>query len=182
MLVLIASASLPVFSMPSYSGNVHRTVVYIGLYLAAIGSGGVKPCTTTFGADQFDINDPVELQRKGSFFNWYYCSVSISSVISGTVIVWLQDNVSWAVSYTIPLVFMLLSFAAFVAGSRVYRYRRMGVSPLTSLFQVVVAAVRKWHMSLPDDSSLLYELTSSVSVSDANHYRIKHTDQFRYFC
>jgi solute carrier family 15 (peptide/histidine transporter), member 3/4 len=176
MLVLIASASLPVFTMPSYSGSVHRTVVYLGLYIVAIGSGGVKPCTITFGADQFDINDLVELAKKGSFFNWYFSLVSSSSLLSGTAIVWLQDNVSWAVGYTIPLVLMLFSFAGFVAGSKVYRVRRMGVSPLTSLCQVVVASVRKWHLDLPDDSSLLYELTSSTGT---NH-RIMHTEQFRY--
>uniref|UniRef100_A0A0A9BF16 Uncharacterized protein n=1 Tax=Arundo donax TaxID=35708 RepID=A0A0A9BF16_ARUDO len=46
MLVLIASASLPVFSaFSSGHGGVHRAVVYLGLYLAAVASGSVKPCT-----------------------------------------------------------------------------------------------------------------------------------------
>uniref|UniRef100_A0A0A8ZQZ9 Peptide transporter n=1 Tax=Arundo donax TaxID=35708 RepID=A0A0A8ZQZ9_ARUDO len=75
---------------------------------------------------------------------------------------------------------MLFCFTLFVAGSRVYRFREMGISPLTSLSQVVVAAVRNWHLQLPDDSSLLYELTSSSSAADASH-KIKHTDQFRFF-
>ncbi|KAL6906255.1 hypothetical protein ACP4OV_003856 [Aristida adscensionis] len=180
MLVLIASATLPVFSASSDHGGVHRAVVYIGLYLAAVASGGVKPCTSTFGADQFDINDPMEAVQKGSFFNWYYFLISTSSLLSGTVIVWLQDNVGWAVGYTIPTVLMLFCFATFVAGSRTYRFKKMGVSPLTSILQVVVAAVRKWHLELPEDSSLLYELASSPSGNEANH-RIKHTNQFRFF-
>ncbi|TVU31420.1 hypothetical protein EJB05_23104 [Eragrostis curvula] len=180
VVVLIASASLPVFSKSPYNGDAHRAAVYFGLYLVAIGSGGVKPCTSTFGADQFDINDTVELAKKGSFFNWYYFMVSASSLLSGTIIVWLQDNVSWAVGYAIPLALMLFSLAVFVAGSRVYRYRRMGISPLTSLCQVIVAAVRKWDVQLPDDSSLLYELTSSSSESYETH-KIQHTYQFRFF-
>ena len=50
MVVLIASASLPIFAMSTdHGGNVHRIVFYLGLYLAAIGNGGVKPCTSTFG-------------------------------------------------------------------------------------------------------------------------------------
>ncbi|TVU31421.1 hypothetical protein EJB05_23105, partial [Eragrostis curvula] len=62
MLVLVVSALLPVFFSPSTNiGNIHHIVVYLGLYLASIGSGGVKPCTSSFGADQFDINDPGEL-------------------------------------------------------------------------------------------------------------------------
>ncbi|KAG2550031.1 protein NRT1/ PTR FAMILY 8.3-like isoform X2 [Panicum virgatum] len=129
MVVLIASASLPIFAMSTdHGGNVHRIVFYLGLYLAAIGNGGVKPCTSTFGADQFDTTDPVERVQKGSFFNWF---------------------------------------------------RKMGASPLTSIFQVIVAAARKWHMKLPDDSSLLYELTLP-SATDESH-KIKHTNEFRFF-
>jgi peptide/histidine transporter 3/4 len=172
MLVLIASASLPTL----FHSDVHPAVVYLGLYLAAIASGGVKPCISAFGADQFDVNDPVELVKKGSFFNWYFFLTTTSSLLSGTVIVWLQDNVGWAVSYVIPTVLMLICFPAFLAGSRVYRFRKMGVSPLTSILQVVVAAVRKWHVKLPDDSSLLYEQASSPSTTE---HKNKHTNQFR---
>nr|CAB3495059.1 unnamed protein product [Digitaria exilis] len=82
MVVLMVSASLPIFTTSSDHGdNIHRVIVYLGLYLAAIGNGGVKPCTSTFGADQFDINDPAELVKKSSFFNWYYFLISISSLL-----------------------------------------------------------------------------------------------------
>ncbi|KAG0549958.1 hypothetical protein BDA96_01G298600 [Sorghum bicolor] len=177
MVVLIASASLPIFSTSSdHGGSVHRAFVYLGMYIAAIASGGVKPCTSSFGADQFDTNDHAELVTKGSFFSWYFFLINTSNLLSGTVIVWLQDNVGWAVSYVIPTVLMLICFPAFLAGSRVYRFRKMGVSPLTSILQVVVAAVRKWHIKLPDDSSLLYE----PSGTDAS-YKIEHTNEFRFF-
>ncbi|KAG2550030.1 hypothetical protein PVAP13_9KG331800 [Panicum virgatum] len=180
MVVLIASASLPIFAMSTdHGGNVHRIVFYLGLYLAAIGNGGVKPCTSTFGADQFDTTDPVERVQKGSFFNWYYFMISTSSLLSGTVIVWLQENVGWAVSFAIPAALMLICFLVFLSGSRIYRFRKMGASPLTSIFQVIVAAARKWHMKLPDDSSLLYELTLP-SATDESH-KIKHTNEFRFF-
>ncbi|XP_066387207.1 protein NRT1/ PTR FAMILY 8.3-like isoform X1 [Miscanthus floridulus] len=176
MLVLISSASLPML----FQSDVHPALVYLGLYLAAIASGGVKPCISAFGADQFDVNDPVELVKKGSFFNWYFFLTTTSSLLSGTVIVWLQDNVGWAVSYVIPTVLMFICFPAFLAGSRVYRFRKMGVSPLTSILQVVFAAVRKWHIKLPDDSSLLYEQANSPSTTEASH-KNKHTNQFRFF-
>ncbi|KAF8674869.1 hypothetical protein HU200_048002 [Digitaria exilis] len=177
MIVLMVSASLPIFTTSSDHGdNIHRVIVYLGLYLAAIGNGGVKPCTSTFGADQFDINDPAELVKKSSFFNWYYFLISISSLLSGTVIVWLQDNVGWAVSYVIPAVLMLICFPVFLTGLRIYRFRKMGVSPLKSIFQVVIAAVRKRHMKLPDDSSLLHETTSSPT-----YHKINHTSEFRFF-
>ncbi|WVZ57918.1 hypothetical protein U9M48_008249 [Paspalum notatum var. saurae] len=170
MAVLIASSSLPVFS----DDDVHRSVVYIGIYLAAIGSGGVKPCTSAFGADQFDTTDPDETVKKGSFFNWYYFMISTSSVLSGTFVVWLQDNVGWTVSYVIPALLMLVCFPLFLAGSKTYRFRKMGASPLKSVLQVIVAAVSKWQMELPDDSSRLFELPSAA-------HRIKHTNEFKFF-
>ncbi|KAJ1296011.1 hypothetical protein BS78_01G266300 [Paspalum vaginatum] len=177
MAVLIASASLPIFSDDDHGGSgssVHRSVVYIGIYLAAIGSGGVKPCTSAFGADQFDTNDPDETVKKGSFFNWYYFMISTSSLLSGTLVVWLQDNVGWAVSYVIPTLLMLVCFPLFLAGSKMYRFRKMGASPLKSVLQVIVAAVSKWQMELPDDSSRLFELPSAA-------HRIKHTNEFKFF-
>ncbi|KAF8689312.1 hypothetical protein HU200_042108 [Digitaria exilis] len=178
MLVLIVSASLPVFST-SHGDGVHSSVVYLGLYLLAISNGGLKPCISTFGADQFDTNDPVELAQKGSFFNWYFFLTSSSSLLSGTVIVWLEDNVGWAVGYIIPTVLMLFFFVVFITGSKVYRFRGTEASPLTSIFQVLVAAVRKSHLQLPDDSSLLYELTTSSPTADASH-KSKHSNRFRF--
>ncbi|CAM0911119.1 unnamed protein product [Alopecurus aequalis] len=175
-IVLTVSASVPT---SYYHADVHHTVVYLGLYLAALGSGGIKPCAPAFGADQFDIADPMELAKKGSFFNWYYFLINLGSLLSSTVLVWLQQNVGWGVSFAIPTVLMVLGLAVFFGGSRVYRFRKVRVSPFISLCQVVVAAIRQWHMQLPDDNSLLYELTSSSSAAESGH-KIQHTNQFRF--
>ncbi|CAM0875448.1 unnamed protein product [Alopecurus aequalis] len=175
MLVLTVSASVPT---SYYRGDLHRTVVYLAIYLSAFGNGGIKPCVTAFGADQFDSGDPMELEKKGSFFNWLYCLISIGSLLSSTVLVWLQDNGGWGISFAVPTVLMILCLPVFVGGSRVYRFRTPRVSPFTSICQVVVATVRKWHVQLPDDISLLYELTSSSSAAESSQ-KIQHTNQFR---
>ncbi|KAM0909964.1 hypothetical protein ACQ4PT_014464 [Festuca glaucescens] len=148
MLVLTVLASVPT---SYYRVGVHHTVVYLGLYLAALGSGGIKPCAPAFGADLFDIADPMELAKKGSFFN----------------------------CFAIPTVLMVLGLAVFVSGSRVYRFRNLGESSFISLCQVVVAAARQWRMELPDDNWLLYDLTRSSSEAESRH-RIQHTNQFRF--
>ena len=177
MLVLTVSASVPT---SYYRGDVHRTVVYLAIYLAALGNGGIKPCASAFGADQFDSGDLMEVEKKGSFFNWLYFLINLGSLLSSTVLVWLQDNGCWGISFAIPTVLMILGLPVFFGGSRVYRFRTLRVSPFTSICQVVVAAVRKWHVHLPDDISLLYELTSSSSEAESSH-KIQHTNQFRYF-
>jgi len=79
MITLTASAFLPLLMGSSYDLGIHRVTAYLGLYLVALGNGGIKPCVPALGADQFDATDPVERVTKGSLFNWYYWSVNIGS-------------------------------------------------------------------------------------------------------
>ncbi|KAL5224930.1 hypothetical protein ABZP36_011569 [Zizania latifolia] len=178
MLTLTVSASLPLPLHASYyNGGVRRVAFYLGLYLVALGSGGIKPCISTLGADQFDRADPTERETKASFFNWYYFSIKMGSLLSATVLVWVQDNVGWGVGFAVATLFMVLGLAMFVAGRRVYRYKKLGGSPLTRVSQVLVAALRNHRLNLPDDSSALHQLPS---LTDGD-YRIQHTSQFRFF-
>ncbi|KAM0911168.1 hypothetical protein ACQ4PT_013672 [Festuca glaucescens] len=175
MFILTSSAALP-WLLPRFSDEhvgVHRAAVYLGLYLVALGTGGIKPCCAALGADQFDSADQTERVAKGSFFNWYFFSISIGSLLSATLLVWIQDNVGWTIGYAIPTVLIGFGLAVFVAGRKVYRYKPLGAggSPLTRVTQVVVAAVRNCRLELPDDASALYE----------NGIVGRHTSQFRFF-
>lgn len=160
-----------------HNSGIRHVAVYLGLYLVALGEGGIKPCTSALGADQFDGADPVERVTKASFFNWYYFSINIGSLLSGTVLVWVQDNVGWGVGFLVPTVLMVFGLAAFVAGRRVYRYKKLEGSPLKRVTQVVVAAVRNYNLRLPEDCSALYEMPCPTE----QNCKIQHTPQFRYF-
>uniref|UniRef100_A0ACD5VPM1 Uncharacterized protein n=4 Tax=Avena sativa TaxID=4498 RepID=A0ACD5VPM1_AVESA len=179
MLALTLSASLPVLMPSVSSGEIQRAAVYLGLYLVALGTGGIKPCTSALGADQFDSADPVERVTKGSFFNWYYFLINIGSLLSATVLVWVQDNVGWGIGFAIPMVLMAFGLAVFVTGKKVYRYKKLGLggSPLKRVSQVVVAAVRNCRLELPRDSSTLHH--QEPSPTEGN-YKIQHTSKFRF--
>ncbi|PAN48079.1 hypothetical protein PAHAL_9G356900 [Panicum hallii] len=177
MLTLTVSACLPLLMGSSYDRGVHRVTAYLGLYLVALGNGGIKPCVAALGADQFDATDPVERVTKGSFFNWYYWSINIGSLLSATVLVWVQDNIGWGVGLAIPTVFMMSGLSVFIAGRKVYRYHKVGGSPLTRVSQVVVAALRNYHLMLPEDCSALHEVPSP----NEGNCKIQHTNQFRFF-
>ncbi|CAL4932633.1 unnamed protein product [Urochloa decumbens] len=153
MLILTVSASLPLIMVVPSNSGIRRVAAYLGLYLVALGTGGVKPCASALGADQFDATDPVERATKGSFFNWYYFSVNIGSLLSGTVLVWVQDDIGWGVGFAAPMLLMVSGLAVFVAGRKVYRYRNLEGSPLMSVAQVVVAAGRNYRLVLPEDTS-----------------------------
>uniref|UniRef100_A0A453A7T4 Uncharacterized protein n=1 Tax=Aegilops tauschii subsp. strangulata TaxID=200361 RepID=A0A453A7T4_AEGTS len=176
MLVLTVSTTLPWMIQSSNHSEIHRITVYVGLYLTALGNGGIKPCTSTFGADQFDITDPTERVKKGSFFNWFYFLNTIGSLLSTTVIVWVQDNVGWGIGFAIPMILTSLSFTVFIASRRIYRYKSTGESPMTTASRVVVAAARNRRLELPEDCTTLHHSPSPPSEATFN---VQHTTQFR---
>lgn len=119
-------------------------VFFVGLYLIALGTGGIKPCVSSFGADQFDDYDEAEKKKKSSFFNWFYFSINIGALVAASCLVWIQTNVGWGWGFGIPAVAMAIAVVSFFAGSRLYRYQKPGGSPLTRICQVLVASFRKF--------------------------------------
>lgn len=152
-------------------------VFFLGLYLIALGTGGIKPCVSSFGADQFDDSDEAEKKNKSSFFNWFYFSINIGALVAATVLVWIQTNVGWGWGFGIPAVAMALAVVSFFSGTRLYRNQRPGGSPLTRICQVIVASFRKFRVKVPQDKSLLYE-TAEESVVKGNRKQ-DHTKQLR---
>ncbi|EEE59822.1 hypothetical protein OsJ_12376 [Oryza sativa Japonica Group] len=185
MAVLTLSASVPTFMPPPCEGSfcppanpLQYTVFFLGLYLIALGTGGIKPCVSSFGADQFDDTDPVERIQKGSFFNWFYFSINIGALISSSFLVWVQDNIGWGIGFGIPTIFMGLAIISFFSGTSLYRFQKPGGSPITRVCQVVVASFRKWNVHVPEDSSRLYELPDGASAIEGSR-QLEHTDELR---
>ncbi|KAF5750859.1 protein NRT1/ PTR FAMILY 8.1-like [Tripterygium wilfordii] len=155
-------------------------VFFIGLYLIALGTGGIKPCVSSFGADQFDDSDEEEKKKKSSFFNWFYFSINIGALIASSVLVWIQTNVGWGWGFGIPAVAMTIAVVSFFSGTRLYRNQRPGGSPLARICQVIVASLRKSRIKVPNDKSLLYETTYEESVVKGSR-KLDHTEQLSFF-
>lgn len=154
-------------------------VLYLGLYLIALGSGGLKPCLSSLGADQFDETHLKERQLSSVYFNWFFFSFVAGGLLGVTVLVYIQDNVGNAAGYGVCLALVAASFAVFVAGTRRYRKRLPSGSPLTRILQVFVAALRKLHRPVPLSPDFLYD----IDVKEAAHVgvqKIDHTNYFRY--
>ncbi|XP_068662122.1 protein NRT1/ PTR FAMILY 8.3-like [Aristolochia californica] len=183
--ILTLSASVPAFKPPPCVGSVCPTanglqyaIFFIGLYMIALGTGGIKPCVSSFGADQFDDTDPNERVRKGSFFNWFYFSVNIGALISSSFIVWVQDNAGWGLGFGIPTLFMGIAIASFFTGTAIYRFQKPGGSPITRMCQVVVASSRKFNVDAPQDSSLLFEVPEKTSAIEGSR-KLEHSDELK---
>ena len=185
MCTLTLSASIPALKPAECVGALcpsatpaQYAVFFFGLYLIALGTGGIKPCVSSFGADQFDDTDPKERVKKGSFFNWFYFSINIGALISSSLIVWIQDNAGWGLGFGIPALFMGFAIASFFSGTSLYRFQRPGGSPITRMCQVLVASFRKWKLEVPNDSTLLYETQDKASAIEGSR-KIEHSDELR---
>ncbi|KAL5554162.1 hypothetical protein UlMin_041563 [Ulmus minor] len=183
MCTLTLSASIPALKPIECNGNfcppatpAQYAVFFFGLYLIALGTGGIKPCVSSFGADQFDDTDPKERVQKGSFFNWFYFSINIGALISSSLLVWIQDNAGWGLGFGIPAVFMAIAIASFISGTALYRFQKPGGSPLTRMCQVLAASFHKWNLEVPKDSSLLYETQEKSSAIEGSR-KIEHSDE-----
>lgn len=137
-----------------------------------VGASGIRPCNLAFGADQFNPNS--ESGRKGtnSFFNWYYFTFTFAMMVSLTLIVYVQSNISWALGLAIPTFLMFLSCVFFFVGTRIYVKVMPQGSPLTSMLQVMASAFRKRKLNLPDS---LFNYTCPDSINT----KLSYTDQFR---
>ncbi|XAR48005.1 hypothetical protein NMG60_11030679 [Bertholletia excelsa] len=168
MCTLTISATVPAFrpvecvdSICPSATIAQYAIFLLGLYLIALGTGGIKPCVSSFGADQFDDTDPSERVKKGSFFNWFYFFINLGALVSSTLIIWIQDNIGWGLGFGIPALFMGIAIVIFFSGTALYRLQNPGGSPLTG------------------DSSLLYETPNKTSAIEGSR-KLGHTDDLKF--
>ncbi|CAD6262461.1 unnamed protein product [Miscanthus lutarioriparius] len=178
MMFVTFSAFLPNTELCGVGSSCHpvlgsQNIAFLGLYLVAFGSGGVRAALLPFGAEQFDDDNAVDRERKMSFFSWFYICVDFGMIISGVFIVWIQQNISWGLGFGIATACIALAFGGFVLATPMYKRRMPTGTPLKSLGQVVVAAFRKVSLRAPADASLLYEVHDKIEQP-----KIAHTDEF----
>ncbi|KAG8085193.1 hypothetical protein GUJ93_ZPchr0010g10940 [Zizania palustris] len=131
--------------------------LYAGVFLMCVSAAGVRFNQATMGADQFD-----EAADRDVFFNWYFILFYVSSVLGSTVIVYVQDTVSWQLGYGLTGVASVVSLAALLLGARYYRRPAAQGSPFTGMARVIVAATRKRKLNVaaPEERKFYHDRRS----------------------
>jgi len=88
----------------------------LGLFLIALGSGGIKPCVAAFGGDQFKI--PEQAAQIGTFFSLFYFAINAGSLISTSVTPILREDVQcfddtgcFSLAFGVPGILMIISIS-----------------------------------------------------------------------
>ncbi|XP_050139591.1 protein NRT1/ PTR FAMILY 2.6-like isoform X4 [Malus sylvestris] len=126
-------------------------VLYTGITLASLGLGGTRYTLATLGANQFD-----KPKHQASFFNWFFFTLYSSTVVAFTVIVYVEDNVSFKWGFGLCVIANLIGMAIFFSGSRFYKFDKPQGSPFVGFGRVIVASVRKTSLKLSTERKDYY--------------------------
>ncbi|MCO5606059.1 hypothetical protein L7F22_060246 [Adiantum nelumboides] len=154
------------------------SILMAGMYLVALGSGGLRVNLSSHGGDQFDEADAKERLGMSSFFNWFFFCLALGFGIASTFLVYIQEYVSFALGFGLSIVLLFVGLSVALVGAPAYRFEVPVGSPLTRIAQVLVAAFGKRHQKLPTSPLGLYEVNEK-EVSAPHIAHIPHTGQYR---
>ncbi|KAH1250857.1 Protein NRT1/ PTR FAMILY 4.6 [Glycine max] len=154
--------------------------LFIGLYLLAFGSAGLKASLPSHGADQFDERDPKEAMQMSSFFNGLFLALCVGGAVSLTFNVYIQDNNGWIWGFGISTVAIVLGTIIFASGLPLYRiHAAHTTNGILEIIQVYVAAIRNRNLPLPANPIQLYEIQQDKEAAVEIEYQ-PHRDIFRF--
>ena len=94
-----------------------RAGMYLGLALIALGSGGIKPCVSSFVGDQFTDKSKTMISK---VYDLFYFSINLGSFISTLLIPWVKDKYGPHVAFGIPGILMAVATLIFWLGRDQY--------------------------------------------------------------
>ncbi len=118
-----------------------RWAAFGALFLISIGTGGIKPCVSSFGADQMKTNDPHALS---TYFHVFYFAINLGSVVSIILTPIIRDAYSsYAIAFFVPASLLLLAVIIFLLGRPRYVLHPPQGSVLSLIARVMCSACRE---------------------------------------
>ncbi|XP_047115520.1 solute carrier family 15 member 1 isoform X1 [Schistocerca piceifrons] len=119
IVISLASANDSIPGMPA------REISILGLVLIAIGTGGIKPCVSSFGGDQFVL--PQQEKQLAQFFSLFYFAINSGSLVSTFITPILREDVPclgqtscYPLAFGVPAALMIVSIIVFLVGKSLY--------------------------------------------------------------
>ncbi|XWS69772.1 hypothetical protein CRYUN_Cryun04dG0207300 [Craigia yunnanensis] len=188
LIILTMQARMPSLKPPECSpstpsipcqevGGGKAAMLFIGLYLVALGVGGIKGSLPTHGAEQFDESTLQGRKQRSTFFNYFVFCLSCGALIAVTFVVWIEDNKGWEWGFAISTIAILLSIPIFLVGSTFYRNKIPFGSPLTTICKVLVAAMMNSCTSRSSSNAIANQVTSPSYQTETSKEAEENAEQ-----
>ncbi|MCD7472595.1 hypothetical protein HAX54_013871 [Datura stramonium] len=157
-------------------------ILFVALYLVALGSGCLKPNIISHGADQFKKYDSKKLS---TYFNFAYFSFCAGELVALTLVVWLQTHYGMDVGFGVSAAAMVVGLITLISGTLLYTNTPPRGSIFTPIAQVFVAAITKRKQICPSNLEMLHGSECIVpqhclSGMSSKGGTLIHTDKFRF--
>lgn len=173
LVVLTVQANSPTLKPPACSppttpcqqlSGGKAAMLFGGLYLVAVGVGGIKGSLPSHGAEQLNESTVQGRKLRSTFFNYFVFCLSCGALVAVTLVVWVEDNKGWQWGFGISTAAILLSVPVFLSGSSSYRNKIPVGSPLTTIAKVLIAAVFNSSSAQSTSNAVVDMATSPAEV------------------
>ncbi|KAF9932317.1 hypothetical protein FBU30_008424 [Linnemannia zychae] len=155
---LVGMILVTVFAIPNLIGPVGQVshfLTFLPMLIIAIGTGGIKPCVSSHGGDQYL---PSQEAGKDLFFNIFYVSINVGALLTQFIVPEMTklkcygQDTCYSGAFLLPTVVFALAFAIFIAGHKFYRI----VPPLGEFLplkavQASFLAARRYRAASPEE-------------------------------
>ncbi|CAI2357258.1 unnamed protein product [Caenorhabditis sp. 36 PRJEB53466] len=172
ILYAIGQVVLALASVKNYQSSVHPWMDLAGLLIIAFGTGGIKPCVSAFGGDQFELGQERMLSL---FFSMFYFSINAGSMISTFISPifrsqpCLGQDSCYPMAFGIPAILMIVATLVFMGGSFWYKKNPPKDNVFGEVTRLMFTAVgnKSKKGSTPKEHWLLHYLTTHDCSKDA---------------
>ncbi|CDP08944.1 unnamed protein product [Coffea canephora] len=149
-----------------------HAILILAMAFGSIGVAGTRFTLGTMGAYQLD--NPKHQEK---FFNWFLFAWNSAAIVAATVVIYVQDDVSWAWGFGMCVAANVLGLIIFLAGWRFYCDIKPQGSPFKDLTCVILAAIAKRKLLLSDKTQDFY---SETMVRSKEPVAAAPTESFKY--
>ncbi|XP_026325195.1 peptide transporter family 1-like isoform X2 [Hyposmocoma kahamanoa] len=163
--VLVAITAIPYLELPS------RLCTIIALFMITFGAGGIKPCVTAFGGDQFKL--PEQERHLAIYFSVLYFVLCTGSLIAKTVSPILRSEVHcfgdkdcYSLAFGAPGLIVLLAIVIFVSARSNYVLKKPEGNVLIDFVKCVSLGLKNRLLKRTQNEKQSHWLDSTKSHFD----------------
>ncbi|GBM37462.1 Solute carrier family 15 member 2 [Araneus ventricosus] len=140
ILYAIGNLTIAVGAIPNKLHTM-KVISIIGLFIIGFGTGGIKPCVSAFGGDQFASGQE---EKRRYFFSLFYFFINLGSFLSTALTPVLRGDIRcfgqdtcFSLAFFVPAVLFVIALILFIIGKPLYIIKPAEGSVFVSVFKCI---------------------------------------------